>query len=94
MTGRKTQLALEIDRDRVCAVYAKIERNRVMVRRWFCEERPGDLDPANAAAVGKWVARELNERSMPRSGVAVAVQRGDDPPENSRSRHRPPRFDV
>jgi Tfp pilus assembly PilM family ATPase len=77
MTGRKTQLALEIDRDRVCAVHAKVERNRVRVEGWCCADRPQSMDPADASAIGKWVASELDGRSMPKSGVAVAVQRGE-----------------
>ena len=77
MIGKKVQFALEIDRDRICAVQADVQRHRVAVRAWCCADRPDEIDPSNAEAVGGWVARELARSGMPRRGAVIVVQRAE-----------------
>jgi hypothetical protein len=76
MNGR-TLIAIDLDGDRLGAVCASVVGSKVRVRSWRRARRPERVDPADAAAVGGWIADELRQADMPRAGVVWAVHRGE-----------------
>ncbi len=76
MTGR-TLIAIDLDGDRLGAVCAVVTGSKVAIRSWRRARRPERIDPADAGAIGGWVAEELRQAGMPRAGVVVAVHRGE-----------------
>lgn len=76
MSGR-TFVAIDLDGDRLGAVCAVVSGSKVTVRSWRTARRPARIDPADAGAVGGWIAEELRQADMPRAGVVLAVHRGE-----------------
>jgi len=49
----RNQVAMNIENDRLVAVAATVQGDRVIVRKWLTAARPADLDLTNASAVGR-----------------------------------------
>lgn len=77
----RNQVALNIENDRLVAVSATLQGDRVVIRRWLTVARPAEIDLNNSAAVGKWIAGELRNAGMwsaaRRGAVVFGVPRGE-----------------
>jgi Tfp pilus assembly PilM family ATPase len=77
----RNQVALNIENDRLVAVAATVQRDRVVIRKWLTAARPAEIDLNNAGAVGKWLAGELRSAGMwpaaRRGAVVFGVPRGE-----------------
>ncbi len=77
----RNQVALNIENDRLVAVTATLQGDRVVIRKWLTVARPADVDLTNTAAVGKWLATELRGAGMwpaaRRGTVVFGVPRGE-----------------
>ncbi|MHC4765831.1 MAG: type IV pilus biogenesis protein PilM [Planctomycetota bacterium] len=74
MPGRNA-IAIDIGRERLRAILADCDRNRVTVRRLLVEPVPGDLDVGDARAVGMWVGQQLGAAGFPKAKSVMAVAR-------------------
>ncbi|MHC4129047.1 MAG: hypothetical protein ACYSUR_15110, partial [Planctomycetota bacterium] len=74
MPGRNA-IAIDIGRERLRAILADCDRNRVTVRRLLVEPVPGDLDLGDARAVGMWVGQQLGAAGFPKAKSVMAVAR-------------------
>lgn len=81
--GDRTQVALNIENDRLTAVAASagVGGARVVVGAWLSADKPAGVDSSDAAALGRWVGEELNKAGLLRTakagGLVFAVPRGE-----------------
>ena len=74
MPGRNA-IAIDIGRQRLRAVLADCDRNRVTVKRMLVESVPDDLDVGDAKSVGTWAGQQLSSAGFPRTKAVIAVAR-------------------
>jgi hypothetical protein len=79
--GEGTHVAINVENDRLVGVIAEAHGSSVVVKGWLTAQRPGDVDGADPAAVGRWVGEELKKAGMlrvARRGRCIfAVPRGE-----------------
>lgn len=79
--GEGTYVAINLENDRLVGVMAQAHGEKLEVKGWLTAERPGDIDPADPAALGLWVGEELKKAGMlrvARRGRCIfAVPRGE-----------------
>ncbi len=79
--GNGQQVAINVENDRLVGVLARARGTRVVVEGWVSAERPGDVDAADASAMGRWINEELKKAGMlgaaRRASAIFAVPRGE-----------------
>lgn len=79
--GDGNQVAINVENDRLVAVWAVGAGDKVVVKGWLSAERPPEVDGADAGAMGGWIGAELKKAGMQRAAkwgsVIFAVPRGE-----------------
>lgn len=70
-------IVIELDGGRLSAIEASASADRVNVRRWLTANRPDDIAPDDASAIGRWIGDELKRAAIPRQHAVLAISRGD-----------------
>jgi Tfp pilus assembly PilM family ATPase len=71
----RNAIAIDIGRQRLRAVLADCDRNRVTVRRTLIEPVPDDLDMTDARAVGAGAGQQLGSAGFPKGKSLIAIAR-------------------
>lgn len=77
MSISRTVIALSLDHDRVYALSAATGGGSVVAKSWFSTQVPSGVDLKDAAAVGEWLGKALDEAKLPRGRLVIAVPRGE-----------------
>jgi Tfp pilus assembly PilM family ATPase len=73
----RTVIAIDLDGDRLGVVSCAVGSSKLTVTAWHRAKRPERIDPADAPAVGQWIAAELRQADIPKAGAVLAVHRGE-----------------
>lgn len=68
-------IAAEFGRHKLRAVLGDLDRERLRVRKVVVEPVPADVDPSDAAALGKWAGSYLAAAGFPRGRATIVVSR-------------------
>jgi|GEM_PF-667801 len=77
MVGRSAMCVVDLDRDRLTALWGTAHDGRVVVQGTISVARPENVGVENAAAIGEWIAGLFENMSVPRSRVVLSIPRGD-----------------
>ena len=77
MSVPRTLTAISLDQGRLCAAHADIAGDRVKIESWLTAQVPPGIDAKDAAAVGGWLASEMDKAGMGRARLVMAVPRGE-----------------
>ncbi|MBL9032223.1 MAG: pilus assembly protein PilM [Phycisphaerae bacterium] len=70
-------VGLTIEGGRLSAIAAATSGDRVRFRSWLDSPVPSDVDARDPAALGAWVARELERGGLPAGRVVIGVPRSE-----------------
>src|SRR6185295_6268395 len=79
--GDGNQVTINVENDRLVAVWAVNVGDKIVVKGWLSADRPAGIDAGDAGAMGEWIGAELKKAGMQRAAkwgsVIFAVPRGE-----------------
>lgn len=77
MPGRKSVIAIDVDRERLGVAEAMVGDRSVTVKSWLSLVRPESVNFEDAGSVGRWLRGELDRAEVRATRAILAMPRGD-----------------